>query len=822
MPEEKIPHYRILEKIGGGGMGVVYKAEDTRLHRNVALKFLPEEIAHDHAAISRFRREAQAASALNHRNICTIYDIGEQDGKAFIAMEFLDGRTLKEVIGGKPLPEHQVLDLSVGIADGLEAAHSKGIVHRDIKPANIFVGEGGQVKILDFGLAKLASQTDADATLTLNSPGELTDDQLTLPGTAIGTVAYMSPEQVRGEGLDARTDLFSFGVVLYEMATGRQAFPGLTSGVITDGILNHAPAPLRRVIPHASRQLQDIISKALEKDRNLRYQTAADLRADLQGLKDGADVRYQHASEIRADLKREIASKPVLAGPEAISAKYSRRFVWSFSAIAAALVVGLTLLGWHSLVSRFSRNPSMNSIAVLPFANASNNPEMDYWGEGMSEEITNSLSRLPNLTVMARSTVSRYKSRQDDPQSVGRDLHVDAVLTGRVAERGSDLTVDAELVNVATGAQLWGERYTRSASDASLLQSAITSDVASQLAPQITRNERDKVATAGTRDGEAYQLYLKGRYHASKSTAEGLKKGIEYFQQAIDKDPGDALAYAGLADAYVRLGGGFGYALQNDVFPKAEAASIRALEIDDTLVEAHAAFGSVKALYKWDWTGAETEYKRALALGPNNAQAHNRYGQFLVWTGRDDGGITENKRAQDLDPLSPMIAGDLGYEYMVAGRYDESILQCKKAIELEPSAMWLHAYLAWAYARKGDYAQAISEHEKMGSQGHEVSAENQLIASGLGWIYAVAGRRRDAEKVLEQFNSISSDPTVDPYWVAAVHAGLGDKGRAFELLEKSYRQHSANLAYIKPDPFWDNLHFDSRYLDLLRRMGLPQ
>jgi TolB-like protein/Tfp pilus assembly protein PilF len=459
---------------------------------------------------------------------------------------------------------------------------------------------------------------------------------------------------------------------------------------------------------------------------------------------------------------------------------------------------------------------------VLPFANASNNSEMDYWGEGMSEEITNSLSRLPNLTVMARSTVSRYKSRQDDPQSVGRDLHVDAVLTGRVAEHGSDLTVEAELVNVATGAQLWGERYTRSANDASLLQSAITNDVASQLAPQMTRNERDKVSRAATRDGEAYQLYLKGRYHASKSTAEGLKKGIEYFQQAIEKDPSDALAYAGLADAYVRLGGGFGYAPQNDVFPKAEAASIRALDIDDTLAEAHAAFGSVKSLYKWDWTGAETEFKRALALDPSNAYVHNRYAQFLVWTGRYDEGITENKRAQDLDPLSPMIAGDLGYEFMVAGRYDDSILQCKKAIDLEPSAMWLHAYLAWAYARKGDYAQAISEHEKMGSQGHEVSAENQLVASGSGWIYAIAGRRRDAGRVIEQFNSITPAAAVDPYWVAAVYAGLGDKDRTFELLEKSYREHSANLAYIKPDPFWDNLHSDSRYLDLLRRMGLPQ
>lgn len=542
-------------------------------------------------------------------------------------------------------------------------------------------------------------------------------------------------------------------------------------------------------------------------------------------LQDLGEVKVKHGLRLHLfELSKEEAGRQERRKRlRVIRARRTRRaLATTLVVLVVAGVAGSAFWAWHSLVFRSSRNTPISSIAVLPFANASNNSEMDYLGEGMSEEITNSLSRLPNLTVMARSTVSRYKSRQDDPQSFGRDLHVDAVLTGRVAEHGSDLTVEAELVDVASGAQLWGERYTRSVNDASLLQTAITSDVASRLTPQITRSERDKVARAGTRDGEAYQLYLKGRYHASKSTPEGLKKGIEYFQQAIEKDPSDALAYAGLADSYVRLGGGFGYALENDVFPKAEAAAIKALEIDDTLVEAHAAFGSVKALYKWDWTGAETEFKRAITLDPRNANAHNRYAQLLTWTGRFSEGITENKRAQDLDPLSPMIAGDLGFDYMVARRYDDSILQCKKAIDLEPSAMWLHAYLAWAYARKGDYAQAISEHEKLGLQGQEVSAENQLTVSGLGWIYAVAGRRRDAERVIEQFNSISSAATVDPYWVAAVYAGLGDKDRAFELLEKSYRQHSANLAYIKPDPFWDNLHSDSRYPDLLHRMGLPQ
>jgi DNA-binding winged helix-turn-helix (wHTH) protein/TolB-like protein/Tfp pilus assembly protein PilF len=514
------------------------------------------------------------------------------------------------------------------------------------------------------------------------------------------------------------------------------------------------------------------------------------------------------------------AAEPLSSRP---ASKVSLPYVLTFLA-SAAVAVTIMVASQRGLLHRHwsgaASVPRIQSLAVMPFGNASNNSEMDYLGEGLSEEITNSLSRLPNLRVMAHSTVSRYKSGQNDPQRAGRDLHVDAVLTGSVAEHGNELNVETELVDVATGAQLWGERYTRSANDASLLQAVITRDIASKLRPQLSGNERESLAKVGTKDAEAYQLYLKGRYHANKLTGDGLKKGIEYFRQAIEKDPGDALAYAGLADCYIDLGAIMAYLPQSEVFPRAKAAATKALEIDDTLAEAHAAFASVKGLYEWDWTGAEREFKRAIALNPNSADAHNRYGGYLMSMGRFDEGLTETIRAQDLDPLSPTVAGSLGYNYMVAHRYDDSIDQCKKAIELDPNAMWLHAILAWAYARKGMHSQAITEYEKMGPARYAVSAENQLIASGLGWVYAIAGRRKDAVRIIEDFNTLSSGAHVDPYWVAAIYAGLRDKDRAFELLEKSYREHGV-MAFLTEDPFWEDLRSDPRYADLLRRIGLP-
>ena len=525
---QTISHYRIVEKLGGGGMGVVYKAHDIKLDRFVALKFLPDNVAQDPESLSRFQREAKAASALNHPNICTIYEIDEVNDRTFIAMELLEGQTLRHRIAGRPLEIETVLDLGIQIADALDATHSKGIIHRDIKPANIFLTARGQAKVLDFGLAKVALKPESVAP---SAPTIESEEHLTSPGGVLGTVAYMSPEQVRGKEVDSRSDLFSFGTVLYEMATGQLSFHGDTSGLVFKAILDGTPTSAVRLNPDVPTELERIINKALEKDRNLRYQNAADLRTDMQRLKRDTETGKRPATtEVEAGTQSRRKLRAAVVGA------------------AVVLTTIAAFLAWPSLHPRTSDATPIHSIAVLPFANASKDPEMDYLGEGISQEITNSLSRLPNLQVMARSTVSHYKSRQDDPQGVGHDLHVDVMLSGRIVEHGSELNVETELVNVTTGAQLWGERYTRSARDVSLLQTAITRDVASHLRPQLGGAQRERLAKVGTQNAEVYRLYLKGRYHFDKYTKEDFEAAAGFFEKAVARDGSYAAAYAGLAD----------------------------------------------------------------------------------------------------------------------------------------------------------------------------------------------------------------------------------------------------------------------------------
>ena len=824
-PDTTLAHYRIVSVIGAGGMGEVYLAEDTKLRRKVALKVLAADFTKNEDRLRRFEQEAQAASALNHPNILTIHEIGTDGDAHFIATEFIDGETMRHRMVRSRMAIRDILDIAVQVAGALAAAHSAGIIHRDVKPENIMLRTDGYIKVLDFGLAKLTEEKTVETNTEALTIARANTD----PGTVMGTLSYMSPEQARGKVVDARSDVFSLGVVVYEMIAGRTPFEGETPSDVISFILQTEPPPLTRFSPDVPSELERIVTKALAKDKEERYQTIKDMLIDLKRLKRSYEVETEMERSMSPDSIRPLSggtvSSPVKApsGSGEVSARTTSSAEYLLSELrrhkvgaAAVLAVLLVLLAGVVYVGYFTgSNKAIDSIAVLPLVNASNDPNVEYLSDGIAESIINSLSQFPNLKVMSRGSVFRYKGREVDPQTVGNELNVRAVLTGRVVQRGDSLSVNVELVDTRDNSQIWGQQYKRNLADVFAVQEEIAKEVSEKLRLRLSGGEKQQVAKRYTENIKAYQNYMQGRTQSDRRTRESLLAAIGYYERAIEEDRNYPLAYSGLSETYTSLGVSQ-YITPIEGRRKAEENANKAISLDDNLAEGHAALGRCyTAFAPYDFVRGDRELRRAVELSPGLALVHQYLALSLIRQGRFDEGIEEILKARERDPLSSLIARTVGHPYYLRKDYARALDIIKRANELGPPFSTTWEVGVYAETKQFDDALRLLEKAKA-----ERSNEPILIYS-TGMIYAAQGRRAEALQIISELERVSGTSMGQANYIAKIYGALGDKENAFAWLNRGIES-GALGAFYREEYVWDGLREDPRFQDLLRRIGFSQ
>jgi serine/threonine-protein kinase len=831
-----LSHFRITAKIGEGGMGIVYRAEDETLRRPVALKVLPPELVKDEERRLRFLREARAAAAVVHPNIATIFEAGEAEGVVFIAMELVEGRTLASLIGGRPLAIREAVRLGAEIAAGLARAHQSQVIHRDLKPENILVGPDGQPKILDFGLARLmepargarpepVGEREKAAAEGLGGgtgerPGagerlgaedlsqlETISGEMTRAGRILGTAAYMSPEQARGDPVDARTDIFSFGVTLYEMVTGRAPFQGRTATDVLSAITRDEPPAPSQINPTVPPELERIVTKCLEKEPGERYQDTRDLAVDLRKLRQKTET----GSLARAGAMGKQRRAPVAATAVVASALIA----------AVALALGFNVGGVRGWLSGASAPVRVESLAVLPLENLSGDPEQEYFSDGMTEALISHLAKSRDLRVISRTSVMRYKGTRKPLPEIARDLNVEAIVEGSVLRAGDRVRITAQLVEAASDRHLWAESYERDLRDILALQSevarAIASEIRVTLAPPAAASPGSGGRAAERQvDPEAYEAYLKGRHHWYKRTEDGMRKGLSFFEQAIEKDPSYAPAYAGLADAYTTLAA-YGHLPGNQAIPRAREAALKSLELDGGLAEGHTALARILADHDWNNAAAEREFRKAIDLNPNYALAHLWYSRLLISQRREEESLAETRQALHLDPLSPLASASVAESFYWFRRYDEAIEQARKALEIDPDYFYTHHVLGMALREKGNLREAIVELGKA----VELSGRAQWIVGHLACAHAKSGDRNAAIRLVAELRAAFERGIESATSIAMVHAELDEHDEAFRWLERAYERRGSGLRFSNVIPQFDRLRGDPRFKDLLRRVNLP-